>query len=106
MASSRRRLRRRTFRPANGPTLLEGVMWRQNDDHYLTLEILGGPPRALATVLVAGQPTAQLTLDGSGLGSLPVAIEASEALIEISVDNRIVLSGHAPSRSRHFGADS
>ena len=106
MVNSIRSLRRRTLRPTNGPTLIEGAMTRSNSDDYVTVEIAGGPPWTTATVLVAGAPCGSVRLDGCGTGSVQVAATSHDSCIDIAVEDRVLLTGQLPAAPSVDGSRS
>ena len=96
MVHSTRSRRRRSLRPADVRSLVEGAVTHADTNDYVTVEIAGGPPRTTATVLVAGTVGDRVRLDGCGTGRVHLPAATTGLAIEIAVEDRVLLTGRLP----------
>ena len=74
-------------------------MVRAEPEDRVTVEIAGGPPGALATIQVAGTTLRRVQLDACGTGRAEMPDSDVSGRVEITVDDRVLLTGHLPSGS-------
>lgn len=104
MLQSTHRRRRRSLRPSTPDPLTEGaVVWAEPEDR-VTVEIAGGPPGAMAVIQVAGNTLRRVRLDACGTGRANMPDSCVNGRVEVTVDNRVLLSGHIPGPVAGCGA--
>lgn len=74
-------------------------MVRAEPEDRVTVEIAGGPPGAVATIQVAGTTRRRVQLDACGTGRVEMPDSEVSGRVEITVNNRVLLTGHIPAGS-------
>ncbi len=77
---------------------------RAGPDDQVTVGIAGGPPGAVATIQIAGIVLRRVRLDACGTGRVVVDDCEVSGPVEITVDDRVLLTGTLPRSTAGSGA--
>ncbi len=88
--------RRRTLRSSGLDGLTEGVLVSDHPHRHQTVEIAGGPPRAVAAVRIAGEARHHVELDGCGTGRITLIDCQPGERVDVMIDGLVLLTGHLP----------
>ena len=69
-------------------------MWRWDADDFATIEVNGGPPGLVVSVLLNGERSGSIRLNGFGSGSLAVASRRTDTTIDVVAEDLVLLTGH------------
>ncbi len=103
MATPTGSVQRRTLRPLNPTTLVEGVLTRSGPDDEVIVRIHGGPPHKTAVVAVDGAIPRGIRLNGCGAGWTRLAEVDGSPRVQVAVDDDVLLTGRLFARPNRSG---